>query len=555
VTPAGPHQQDRRPCEASPDRGRADPRSAGLPPPARVPPGRPLFAGSAGTITGARDAQTRPGTGLCSWVIDMSDDNLSARARFVFRAMTVHPGDVWTVGVAGAAVELGEIEMTRAMAELVETDLVLQTAAGRRNETHCEPTTGEPTNGEPVVGYRFHHRVLDHAARVAEEDLTAEERERLLRRMGTYYRDQCVAADLRMRPIQATFTPAYQTARTARNTTSMDSTREAMSWIRQNRLALMAMLREAARRRWWELVMGLAEPMGTLLLGEGHDRDVVCSQDAGAHAAGQLGHPFEAVAMIRAACALRYLGQHDEARARCAAAMHLARAQALRWDAEVAQWVTSGAAHARGMAAEAAGDLQAALGDYEHSLRVEHTTEQQHTGRSTGQERAGQRRPDSSTAPSASALSHAAALRWCSVAWVRARLGDLTTAHRALDMVETTMLKLETGATDNIGYGRTRLLRGRILVLAGEWHGARAALVDAEQHLAPSGAHRWLIDLYETRARVDLACHDIPAARRGLTAAHEIALADGHHDQATAFAKQLAALPTHPVAEQRAERA
>ncbi len=431
-------------------------------------------------------------------VIDVSYEELSDLARTVYRVVALHPSDEWGLDVAAAAVERPVDQVEAALQELVETNLVDELAAGR---------------------FRYHDLIRVHAARMAEESLPARQRDHAVRMMATFYRDRCIAADLVLRPNQRKFSPAYEAV-----TAHFATKSEAMTWFRRDREAALATLRLAVERDWTALACDLAEPMWALLLHDGHFRDVVNSQEAGAAAARLRGDPFEAVALMRTSFGLRRMGLHGDARQQCTAALALAQARKAQWNEQDLVWIESAAAHARGMAAEAAGDFDAALGDYEHSIRVE-------------QQR---------TASRGDTTGYGLALRKRSVAWVLALRGDFPTAHQYLDDVEATMRTIMDTTGDSSGYGRTRQLRGRIHALAGEWEQARATMTDIEQILLSCGSHRWLIELYDSMAHIDVALHDVYTARVHLTAAQQLALGDGHTELAAAFAHRLAALsPDH----------
>jgi tetratricopeptide (TPR) repeat protein len=430
-------------------------------------------------------------------VIDVSYDALSNLARTVYRVMALHPSTEWSVDVAVAALDQPADHVDAAVQELTETNLLDETSAGR---------------------FRYHDLIRVHATRTAEETLPVQQRDHALRAMATLYRDKCLAADLVLRPTQRKYSPAYTAVQLR-----FDTKDQAMGWFRRDREAVLATLHLARERSWTDLVCSTVEPIWVLLLHDGHFRSIIDTQLAGAEAARRSGNRFnEALALTRASFGLRHLGLHDEARSQCTAALTLAHAHESRWDRQDVLWMKSAAAHARGMAAEAAGDLDAALRDYDYSIRVE------------------QQRTDGE----ADATGYGLALRRRSTAWLHAQRGDYATAHQILHEAEATMREIMRTTADSSGYGRTLQLRGKIHALAGEWDRARITMTDAEQILSSCGAHRWLVELYDTMAHIDLALHDVDAAREHLTAAQKIALDDGHHDQADVYARRIAALPT-----------
>lgn len=313
-----------------------------------------------------------------------------------------------------------------------------------------------------------HHYQLDVVMQPASDDLTG---------YGTvlmWHARDAARADRTIQPDSLRLGLIYEQANTP-----FSSPAAAVNWFRDNETRLLQMLNGAMQYGLYDVLCELAEPLWALARYIGHNNTAVMSQFAAIDALNHFDdgqrERRRATASARVAFSLSSMGLHEEAIANADSAV-------LRASALDDALVLSIAHSVRGRAHEFAGNLIAAIEEYEISLTLAEKVED----------------------------ARSIALRHRRIASAKAKRGDTTTA--VITHLRTAeKLMIEIG--DRHGHARVLTYLGQALLDAGQPAEALAAITPAFEalHAAANALH-----LAEAAAIAAVAAENIdPALARG----------------------------------------
>ncbi|MFJ5986847.1 ATP-binding protein [Lentzea sp. NPDC092896] len=213
-------------------------------------------------------------------VLDLSYVDLPVRQARLYRLCAWLPGTGF--GAEPAAAMAGEQvdDVAEALEELVEKNLLTETADNR---------------------FRFHDMLRTHARTKADPAI-----EEGLRRLIEWCVATAVSADLAVMPGRQRIGPAYREA--------VPMAAGAAEWLELERANLVAAIRCAYDHDWPDLVWQLCEAMWHLFLKGHHYADWVETHRLAIPAARESGNPVAAARLgTRLAMAYLNLGRHDEA--------------------------------------------------------------------------------------------------------------------------------------------------------------------------------------------------------------------------------------------------
>ncbi|WP_439679198.1 tetratricopeptide repeat protein [Embleya sp. MST-111070] len=229
-------------------------------------------------------------------VFDAVYDSFSPAAQRLYRMLAAHPGPTFTPALAAAAT--GEPDAAAHLDELVDAHLV---------EEIDPDGTGEER-------HRFHDLARLHARRHALRD-PEPEREAALRRIVAYHLLAADAADRLVLGSRLRLGGDATTASAAPSTAPRFAGRaEALDWLDAERADLLAVLRAAASRGWYDAVWRLCESLWALYHSRKHYADWIESHQLGIVAAQWERRPDAEVRMRnQLARAFHELRDHERA--------------------------------------------------------------------------------------------------------------------------------------------------------------------------------------------------------------------------------------------------
>ncbi|MET8763076.1 tetratricopeptide repeat protein [Lentzea sp. NPDC004782] len=256
-----------------------------------------------------------------------------------------------------------------------------------------------------------------------------------------------------------------------------ESAEHAMSWFREHRRLLVAMLNAAFERGWYDLSWKLAEPLWSLCRFAGEHEDELATQLLSLRAVDHLQDDQQAlrraVFHARSAFALSSLRRHDEALPEAERAIELAR----RIDTPQ---LLSTVLSVHGRALQFAGSPRAALERYEEALVLAEETED----------------------------TRSIALRYRRVGEVLIQLDDVVAATEHFRAAA----ELMTAVGDAVGRARVLTFLGRAQLAENEHVRGAATVLPVLEVLEKSGCALYAADALELLGEASEALHE-PAAR------------------------------------------
>jgi tetratricopeptide (TPR) repeat protein len=268
-------------------------------------------------------------------IFDVSYSDLPIPQQRTYRMCALHPGSVFGVDVAAAAVGDPPDDIEESLDDLVDRNLIKEIADRR---------------------FRYHDLLLVHARQQVRND----ERGPAVRRMIEWYLDHVVAADLVLRPTRRRFGPRFRD----RPDIGFASHAEALAWLSGERGNLHLAVFAADEHGWDELTWQFCEAMwGFYLYARNYD-EWLRMHAVGIPAAQRCGD-LSAEASLRAqlASALTNLHRFDDAVRESSQARELAE----RAGDEATQAVALGEL---ARALQGKGELRAALAYVEQVKRI-----------------------------------------------------------------------------------------------------------------------------------------------------------------------------------------
>ncbi|TQM85001.1 putative ATPase [Saccharothrix saharensis] len=279
---------------------------------------------------------------------DLSYRELTPAAARLYRLLGLYPGTEFGVGLAGATADVSEEEAEQLLDELLDASLLIDRG----------PDT-----------YRFHDLLRLHAARHADNQDSADEREHAVHRMVLWHLDHAIAADLVVMPLRQRWGPRSEVIR--QRPPAFTNPRDALDWLDRHHIGILAVLR-AAVGRFDDEAWQLCQALWSLY----HNRrpplaDWVATHEPGLESARRAG---DRIAEARMHVQLGYghltVEAFDVAAEHFTAALHLGRSVRHR-DTEAT------ALEHLGLAAKGAGRLDQALDHFTAALAI--TDELGHT--------------------------------------------------------------------------------------------------------------------------------------------------------------------------------
>jgi tetratricopeptide (TPR) repeat protein len=273
-------------------------------------------------------------------IFDMSYTGLPNRQAQTYRICALHPGAVFGVDVAAAAVGDTADDVEESLGALVDRNLIKEIGDRR---------------------FRYHDLLLVHARQHARREEPEPERHAAVQRMVEWYLDTSVAADLVLRPTRRRLGPRFATA----SRTGFPSHEEALGWLMRERHNILHAVRSADSHGWDHLTWEFCEALWGFFLHVRHYDDWLELHRLGIPAAGRTGEPV-AEARLRAqlVLALTNLHRYDEAVQQSHVALRLAEQENDR--PTIATVLAELASAVQGT-----GDLQGALTHLFHTREIQ----------------------------------------------------------------------------------------------------------------------------------------------------------------------------------------
>jgi tetratricopeptide (TPR) repeat protein len=272
-------------------------------------------------------------------IFDVSYAELPIPEARAYRLCSVHPGSVFGVDVAAAAVGAAGDNMADSLGDLVDRNLIKEIGDRR---------------------FRYHDLLLVHARQRARSVEGEPELEAAVRRMVEWYLDRAVAADLVLRPTRRRVGPRFATPPAA----AFSSHQEALDWLDDERHNILLAVRTAAQHGWDQLTWEFCEALWGFFLHSRHYGDWLEMHALGIPAAHRGGDVI-AEARLRAqlAVALTNLRRYDEAIGEAQLALSLA-------EQEHDEFTKATALSELAAALQGKGDLPAALSYFQQAKRI-----------------------------------------------------------------------------------------------------------------------------------------------------------------------------------------
>ncbi|WP_052372384.1 tetratricopeptide repeat protein [Amycolatopsis taiwanensis] len=263
-------------------------------------------------------------------IFDLCYQELPAQQARAYRMCSLHPGPVFGVGVAAAALGGVAEDVDEILSALVDRSLIKEVGDRR---------------------FRYHDLLLLHARQQADWEEPEAQRLAALKRMVEWYLDMSVAADLVLRPTRRRVGPRFHT----RPLAEFASHREALRWLEDERHNILLAVRSADEHGWDSITWEFCEALWGFFLHARHYDDWLEMHALGIPAARRAGHAAaEARLGVQLASALTNLRRYDDAIRESHAALRLAE--------QAHDEFTKAAVHSElAGALQGKGDLQGAL--------------------------------------------------------------------------------------------------------------------------------------------------------------------------------------------------
>lgn len=384
-------------------------------------------------------------------VLDLSCDSLGDDAEVAYRCCGWHPGREFGPAVVAAALGWPFDRVEHALDELIDANVVTETAEGR---------------------FSLHDLVRLHARRRDGHTHEDQVGDGARRQMVEWYLDRAVAADHVIHPLRPRLGPRY--ANTGSPTFADEGV--ALGWMETERANLHAALTTAASCSWDDLVWQLCEAQWGFFLHTRRYGEWIDMQRVGITSARRCGHRLaEARLRSQLGFALAKTRRWPEARAENLIALDLARA-------EGHAQTEATALSQLGRSARESGDLDAALDYYGQARDL-----QQRIGRTRG-----------------------VALCRRRIGDILARLGRLDEAEAELTAAARAMAELG----DRTQHTRAVMVLSTVLLRSGRPEQARAVLVDALETVRRFDSPYYQAEVLSCLAEVDEHLGDQESATR-----------------------------------------
>ncbi|MCA1188974.1 MULTISPECIES: tetratricopeptide repeat protein [unclassified Saccharopolyspora] len=240
-------------------------------------------------------------------VFDLSYEAVSEQAAFVYRALSVCPGEDFSSELVRAVVGPHVDDVRDPVWELVEANLLVEKESRR---------------------FRFHDLIRAHARLCGEREDSAEQRDAARRLAMCWYLGRAAEADRAVNPLRERLGSIFasDTDRSATDRSAgFASAEAALDWYERERSNLLAVLHSGLQLGWDELVWQWCEVMWSFFLYRKWYDDWIQSHRAALGAAERVGSPL---GEVRVRCQLGFayldLGRYEEAADVCAPALSLA---------------------------------------------------------------------------------------------------------------------------------------------------------------------------------------------------------------------------------------
>ncbi|WP_410579717.1 tetratricopeptide repeat protein [Amycolatopsis sp. lyj-108] len=274
------------------------------------------------------------GTSSVEMCFDLSYRGLPPGAARLYRLLGLYPGGDFGSGVAAALAGTSEAEAEHSLGALADANMVMDKAFDR---------------------YGFHDLGRLHARRLAEVREPEAERQRAVWSAVSYYRDRAAAADSAATPLRPHHAPAP---------TEFDTRVSALDWLERELPNLIACLRIAYSRGWYELVCRLYDALWGLFLYRGHYDEWISTGALAVEAATLSGDSGVEVRMVNQSAAVHLrVGEPAAALGPYRRALAVARS--------IGDWAGEATAlEGLGAAEHACGHLPEAIGHYRSALEL-----------------------------------------------------------------------------------------------------------------------------------------------------------------------------------------
>ncbi|MBM7775484.1 tetratricopeptide (TPR) repeat protein [Actinokineospora baliensis] len=254
-------------------------------------------------VEGLRDdpewSQSTLGEVSLEAVLSTSYEDLPPPLARVYRACSLHPGAIFGVEAAAAALGAPVCDTTTLLVALLDRNLVSQVGDHR---------------------FRYHDLLLTHARQRATLEDSDHTMNAAIRRMIEWYLDNSIEADLALLPHRRRLGKRFRRPTQSRFT----SPREAMNWLTEEHHNITLAAQSAFEHKWYDLAWQFCEAQWGYYLHARRYSDWLTLHAIGIESAQKIGD-FVAEARLRLqlASALTNLRRYEEAAEECRAALRL----------------------------------------------------------------------------------------------------------------------------------------------------------------------------------------------------------------------------------------
>jgi predicted negative regulator of RcsB-dependent stress response len=222
-------------------------------------------------------------------IFDVSYTDLPIPEQRAYRMCSLHPGSVFGVDVAVAAVGRPADDVEESLDVLVDRNLIKEISDQR---------------------FRYHDLLLLHARRQAEWADSEPDRHAAVQRVVEWYLNRTVEADLVLRPTRRRVGPRFREEREA----GFDTHREALEWLTDERHNIVLAVRSADEHGWDGLTWEFCEALWGFFLHARNYGDWLEMHALGIPAAHRAGDVVAEACLRAQLCfALTGLRRYDEA--------------------------------------------------------------------------------------------------------------------------------------------------------------------------------------------------------------------------------------------------
>ena len=241
-------------------------------------------------------AAREDGIEVLTTVLDKAYESLPAPAQSVYQLLGLLPGATATAALVAAA---GVPEVDEAVGKLLST-----------------PVAEVVELPDRPVHFKLHDVARPHARKIAQK-LPEADRTALLRAVADFYVAVCVHAASRVLGDDRFWLqppPTRTLAELSGRETLFTDRAEAIEWLDAERGNVLALLRVAAERRWYDTVWQLCESLWALYNSRKHHLDSIEAHTLGIEAARRRGRPDAEIRMRNQLARAHYgLGEYAEA--------------------------------------------------------------------------------------------------------------------------------------------------------------------------------------------------------------------------------------------------